>query len=335
MERMKYEKILRLLAVMILVTLLPGTMVAPAQAEDDPGAWPALNEAGFLDSGEFVYEDPEAGVWRYCSETLKVEVIRRTETDPIKLRWYDAEVWSRKETFGTVTNKPDKHFSEADWPQVVCSKNGAVLAINADYACHRWGHTHNKKERYRVGIMLRNGEIKSEWTKPAGNTGVPNLDTLAIYPDGNMEVYTSDELTAQEYVDKGAWDVMAFGPWLIRDGEFNPLLPKYESKYNKYRAPRTAIGMIEPGHYIAIMAEGRLKESKGITMTRLAEKMKERGCVCALNMDGGETSCIMFMGKQICKVDASNKYGYARKESEFLAIGTSLLVEGYLPPEER
>ena len=102
-----------------------------------------------------------------------------------------------------------------------------------------------------------------------------------------------------------------------------------------YRAPRTAIGMIEPGHYIAIMAEGRLKESKGLTMTRLAEKMQERGCICALNMDGGETSCILFMGKQICKVDADNRYGYARKEAEFLAIGTSLLVEGYLPPEER
>ena len=331
---MMQRKILRLLAALLLVTLLPAW---PALAEEESGEWPALNEEGFLDSGEFVYENPDEGIWRYCSETLKVEVIRREETDPIKLRWYDAEVWSRKETFGTITNKPGKHFSEADWPAVVASKNGAVLAINADYACHRWGHTHNKKERYRVGIMLRDGEIMSEYTKPAGNTGVPNLDTLAIYPDGNMEVYNSDELTAQEYVDKGAWDVMAFGPWLIRDGELNPILPKYESKYNKYRAPRTAIGMIEPGHYICIVAEGRLKESKGITMTRLAEKMQERGCTVALNMDGGETSCIMFMGKQICKVSPENpnKYGYARKESEFLAIGTSLLVEGYLPPEER
>ena len=329
---MMHKHHLRLLAALILIALLP---VFPAAAEEAAsGAWPELNAEGFLDSGEFVWEDPDAGVWRYCSETLKVEVIRREETDPIKLRWYDAEVWSRGETFGTITNKPGKHFSEADWPQNVASKNGAVLAVNADYGCHRWGHTKNKKERYRVGIMLRDGEIKSEYTKPA-NTGVPNLDTLAIYPDGNMEVYGRDELTAQEYVDKGAWDVLPFGPWLVRDGELNPILPKYESKYNHYRAPRTAVGMIEPGHYICIMAEGRLKESKGITMTRLAEKMQERGCKVALNMDGGETSCIMFMGKQICKVDADNRYGYARKESEFLAIGTSLLVEGYLPPEER
>ena len=49
-------------------------------------------------------------------------------------------------------------------------------------------------------------------------------------------------------------------------------------------------------------------------------------------MDGGETSCMLFMGKQINKVgNASSKKGYARKEPEFLAIGTSTLVEGYEP----
>ena len=86
---------------------------------------------------------------------------------------------------------------------------------------------------------------------------------------------------------------------------------------------------------IAIVAEGRLKDSKGITMTHLAEKMQGRGCRVAINMDGGVTSCMMFMGKQINRVDGINKRGDARKEAEFLAIGTSLLVEGYLPPEER
>ena len=325
------------LAALFLAVLVCGTGAsrAWAEAEDAPGAWPALNEAGYLDSGEFVYEDPDAGLWRYCSETLRIEVVRKTETDPVKLVWYDAEVWSRQETFGLVTNKPGEYFTNADWPAVVCSKNGAVLAINGDFACHRWPKLRSKKERNNVGIIIRDGEIKSEYTVKAVNTGVPNLDTLVLYPDGNMEVYNCNDLTAQEYIDKGARDVLAFGPWLLRDGEFNSLLPKYESKYKNYRAPRTAIGMIEPGHYIAIMAEGRLKDSKGITMTHLAEKMKERGCVCALNMDGGMTSCIMFMGKQICQVEKKNKNGSARKQTEFLAIGTSLLVEGYLPPEER
>ena len=88
--------------------------------------------------------------------------------------------------------------------------------------------------------------------------------------------------------------------------------------------------MIEPGHYIAVMVEGRHRQSKGCTLVRLAEMLQERGCTQAFNMDGGETSCILFMGKQLCTVGGSHSNkGYARKEPEFLAIGTSALVEGY------
>ena len=88
--------------------------------------------------------------------------------------------------------------------------------------------------------------------------------------------------------------------------------------------------MFEPGHYLAVMVEGRHRKSKGCTLVDLAAILQDRGCVQAFNMDGGETSCILFMGKQICTVgNAGNKKGFARKEPEFLAIGTSALVEGY------
>ena len=299
---------------------------------DEEAAWPSLNEAGYLDSGEFVYENPENGIWRYCSETLKVEILRKTETKPVKLIWYEAEVWSRKETFSFITNEPGKHFSNAAWPPEVASKNGAVLAFNADYASNRWNNTHYPKERYKVGILIRNGEIRSSETKKSGNTSFPNLDTLAIYPDGKLEVHDSRELTAEEYLERGATDVLAFGPWLIRDGEVRSNLARFATNS---RNPRTALGMIDSGHYIVLMVEGRHKNSKGCELTRLPEILQARGCKEAFNMDGGETSCIMFMGKQICTVGNSNsKKGYARKEPEFLAIGTSELVEGYTAPEK-
>ena len=300
------------------------------EEENGEEAWPGLNEAGYLDSGEYIFEDPENGVWRYCSETLRIEVIRRTETEPDKMIRYEAEVWSRKEIFGFVTNEPGKHFTRADWPVNVCSRNGAVLAINADYASNRWNNMRYPKERYKVGILLRDGEIVSTETKKSGNTSFPNLDTLAIYPDGNMEIHDSKELTAEEYLERGAVDVLAFGPWLIRDGETRSNLARYATNT---RNPRTALGMVEPGHYFAVMVEGRHKRSKGCTLVQLAEIMQNLGCVQALNLDGGETSCILFMGKQICTVgNASSKKGYARKEPEFLAIGISAQVEGYEPP---
>ena len=295
--------------------------------EDSAGEeteWPALNPEGFLDSGEYVREDPEKGVWRYCSDTLKIEILRKTEQEPVKLIWYEAEVWSRKETFGFITNEPGKHFSSADWPVNVAKKNQAVLSFNADYASNRWNNMHYPKERYKVGILLRNGEIKSSETKKSGGTSFPNLDTLAIYPDGNLEVHDSRELTAEEYLARGAVDVLAFGPWLIRDGARNPNLERFATSN---RNPRTALGMIAPGHYVVVMVEGRHRESKGCTLVRLAEMLEARECVLGFNMDGGETSCILFMGKQLCTVGGSHSNkGYARKEPEFLAIGTSALV---------
>ena len=321
-------------------TLLEGKFIAAAAPEaaeslpaenetaeqNEPGAWPALDGEGYLPEGEFVYEGAEEGLWRYASPTLKIEIRRMTQTKPVKLIWYEAEVWSREEVFHFITNEPGKHFSSAAWPPAVASKNGAVLAFNGDYASYRWNNIHYPKQRQKVGILLRDGEIKSSWTKKSGGTSFPNLDTMAIYPDGLMEVHDSQELTAEEYLAKGAVDVLSFGPWMIRDGEIRNNLKKFAHT----RAPRTCLGMIEPGHYIVLMAEGRRKVSLGATLDELAELLREKGCTTAFNMDGGETACILFMGKQLCVVGGSHSNkGYARKEPEFLAIGTSALVEGY------
>ena len=48
-------------------------------------------EDGFLDEGEFVYEDPEKGLWRYCSDTLWVEIRRISQEKPLRT-WYEAEI---------------------------------------------------------------------------------------------------------------------------------------------------------------------------------------------------------------------------------------------------
>ena len=55
--------------------------------------WPAsqMTSDGFLVSGEFVYASEEEGLWRYCSPTLKVEIVRHQQYKPDKpLRWYEA-----------------------------------------------------------------------------------------------------------------------------------------------------------------------------------------------------------------------------------------------------
>ena len=67
------KRLLCLLAVlMMLLAAALGESALP-----EIGAFPVLNEEGFLDVGEFVYANDDAGVWRYVDDKLKIEIYRR------------------------------------------------------------------------------------------------------------------------------------------------------------------------------------------------------------------------------------------------------------------
>lgn len=315
------KRFLCLLAV--LMTLLPSAMAENPSTE--AGEFPVLNAEGFLDVGEFVYANEDAGVWRYVDDELKVEIYRRHGKDAKNknLTWYEAEVWSRgDERWGVHTNKPGKHMSSNAWPYIVAQKNSLVLGISTDFAQNRY-----PKKNASVGIIIRNGKVFSDKTRTEDSKRWPPLDVLALYPDGNMEVYNSDEHTAQEYLDMGVETTLAFGPLLIRDGVRNDA---DIASMNLGNNPRVAIGMVEKGHTFAMMLEGRHKGSVGAFLDFLADRMLEKGCTLAINLDGGETACMTFMGEQISYVGGiTNKDAYARRTTELLGIGVSDLVPEY------
>lgn len=314
------KRIFCLLAVLMM--LLPAAAFASSQ---EPGAFPVLNEEGFLDVGEYVYINAEAGVWRYVDDQLKVEIYRRTGKNEkgSNLTWFEAEVWSRgDEIWRVFSNVEGKHMSYNAWPYAVAQKNQLVLGISTDFAQNRY-----PKKDASVGIIIRNGKVFSDKTRAANSKRWPPLDVLALYPDGNMEVYNSDEHNAQEYLDMGVQTTLAFGPLLIRDGVRNDA---DIATMNLGNNPRVAIGMVEKGHTFAMMLEGRHKGSVGAYLDFLADRMLEKGCTLAINLDGGETACMTFMGEQISFVGGiSNKNAYARKTTELLGIGVSELVPDF------
>ena len=59
--------------------------------------------------------------------------------------------------------------------------------------------------------MIRNGVLYRD-------TAADRQD-LVVYEDGSFEVVEESEITAQELLDKGAWQVLSFGPGLVEDGE--------------------------------------------------------------------------------------------------------------------
>ena len=272
-----------------------------AAVAEETGDFPALNDAGFLDSGEFVWEDAENGVWRYASDTLRIEIFRREQKKPARV-WYEA----------------------TEYPYKIARKTGTVLGISNDYAQLRL-----QQKNRRSGIIIRDGQVYSDRTRKKGEKGFPNLDCLAIWPDGDMKVFYSDEKTAEEYLEEGAVDVLAFGPILIRDGELNE---EGIAKYGTSHAQRTAVGMVEKGHYWFMMLEGRIKRSTGDGIGFLAEKLMEKQCTVGFNLDGGDTSCIVFMGHQLCTMQNGKKHLSSRRTSDILGVGTSELLPALSDP---
>ena len=97
------------------------------------------------------------------------------------------------------------------------------------------------------------------------------------------------------YAEKngGVWQAFQFGPVLVQDGEITTRLKKNE------RQPRTIFGYVEPGHYIIVAVDGRTKTSIGMTEVEMAELMQSLGCTQAMNLDGGFSTSMLFMGETV------------------------------------
>lgn len=300
---------------------------APTEVPAYMAHMPALNAKGFLDEGEYLYSSEDEGLWIYVSQTSKVIIQRKYDaTQP--LTWFEADLYGdldAGEMLRTVQNDPEKMGKVRVDATETAKKHNVVFAMNTDYYTYRVAVNNNR----HTGIVIRDGRILYDdpyTEKQVTNSMFPNLDMLAFMPDGSLKVYHSWEKTAQEFIDEGVQTVYSFGPYLLLDGKVS------ERAYanNENKNPRCAIGMVEHGHYVAIMCEGRLKRSAGVTISYLAKMMRAKGCQVAFNMDGGQTAVMVFMGKQLNQIGAyDGGKTNSRPTSEVLGFGTSEQVGTY------
>ena len=77
---------------------------------------------------------------------------------------------------------------------------------------------------------------------------------------------------------------------------------KFAGKAIQDKHPRTAIGYTADGKMIIVVVQGRMKGlAEGATLPQLAKIMLELGCVEAMNLDGGGSSCMLVNGKETIK----------------------------------
>ncbi len=237
-----------------------------------PGAEPL--EEGYL--SEWEYEDPTIHV--------RIERGRENETtywtcevriaDASQLRSASADGFDSKMTMpGTQ----------------IAKRMNAVVAIDGDYFCYtEWG------------FILRQGHLYLNKLKGG-------RDVLLIDEDGDFHIVRKAERkSCQETINgKKVINAFFFGPVLVENGVLGNEF-RYRDMAYDYYSQRMAISQIGKLHYKIVCCESPHRGSKGMKLAEFAAFCKEKGCVTAYNLDGGDSTMLYFHNEKINDVDNPN-----------------------------
>ena len=187
---------------------------------------------------------------------------------------------------------------------VTAADNNAILAVNGDY----YGAN-------STGYVIRNGVVYRDTVRENSSNG-----DLAIYKDGSFKIIYEDQISAEQLVNDGVVNLLAFGPALVENGEI-AVDTNTEVGQAMASNPRTAIGIIDENHYIIVVSDGRTSESEGLSLYQLAEVMKSYGAKTAYNLDGGGSSTLYFNGQVINKPTTGGNKISERAVSDIVYIG--------------
>lgn len=109
------------------------------------------------------------------------------------------------------------------------------------------------------------------------------------------------------------------GPVLLQNGEIkitNNEELKFPGKAINDKHPRTAMGYTQDNKLIILVIQGRSETASGATLIQEAQILRALGCVEALNLDGGGSSCMLVNGKETIK--PSDKEGQRAVPAVFI-----------------
>ena len=271
------------------------------------------------DPEEVIVSDSENGHWEYKTDTLSIIIDRTVVTEPKLNRIYIADIRMRGEdSFRTVQAAENRNGMGSIHPWALARASKCVLLITGDNLI--------QSDKQYKGTLIRDG-IVFQNRKAIGS--------MAMYPDMTMHLIAANSMDADELLMDGARNVFSFGPVLVSDGTVNAEAAQH--RLSRRNNPRTGIGMIEPGHFLAIVVDGRQPDySVGMLLDEFAQLFVDHGCKVAYNLDGGVSACMVFMGEQLNR-HGNKRVGtyqdsYQRRVPDGLVWGYSDQVPGVDDP---
>lgn len=260
----------------------------------DPAATPEPSRApieGDVTTTRFPNSDTGWNAdWSYQSDELRIAITRYENQDD-HIVYYVADIWMRNINCFRTELANGKYDSGREDPVHFANRVNAIFGISG---------TMNS------GLVIHNGkQIKKsiEDSDIAFRSGI-----VIVYRDGVVKMI--DRHNGERYNYKkedkehgGILHALQFGPVLVQNGKIRAKLK------TKERHPRIIFGYCEPGHYIAVAVDGRTKRSVGMTEQEMAELMLSLGCTDAINLDGGNSAVMLFMGQVINVPSGKDKDG--------------------------
>lgn len=246
-----------------------------------------------------------------------IKVFEGSRTSPALKIWYlDVDLNNTK-----LAVRPYVSSTGMDLPAFT-SKVGAYAAINGGFFS---GTTPlsavvypNEVKAINVQTVTRNSQAYPVIRSFFGMKTDRSLSVNWIYHFGNTvgDIYTfskplpyknndpspmSAPIESQGTQYKDLLVGIGGGPTLVKDDTVNVTYDQeimWGSGVGETNSdPRTAIGYTADKHVIMLVADGRQTASQGVSLTELAQIMKNLGCVEAMNLDGGG-STQMAIGNQ-------------------------------------
>lgn len=311
--------------VSVLPTPSPTPAPTPAPTQEETPE--ATEEPVVIDYGQFgeKFQDKFAAEGEliqtdtlYVSHDVRLELsaLREYNSDIHIIDIYVRNIENFRTTFAAGA---DTYNGDRATVEEMALRENALAAINGDYCGFIAGGEY---------VVLRNGVFFYSQ---------PTRAVCVLYYDGTIRTFwkpfnqTGDDFDLDQAMAEGAWQIWSFGPALL-DDEGHPNTLYYDPS-----RPRTVLGYYEPGHYCFIMVDGRTDASIGLTIDELAELAESLGLTQAFNLDGGQSSTMMF-GPEL--VSIGSPYEGIRAVSDMIYIAerdgsVPGFAEEAVPPAEQ
>nr|WP_245697817.1 phosphodiester glycosidase family protein [Paenibacillus oryzae] len=240
---------------------------SPIAADTDGSAGGAEEDKS---SGSIVKDD-----WNYASDDISIAIreVQEGEGDD-RITYYVADVeLSDLSSLSAAFAKNSFGRNIIEPTSAIAENNGALFAINGDYYGFR-----------DDGVIIRNGVLYRD---------EPVRDAMAIFRDGSVEIFNENSVASRDLLARKVLHTYSFGPALVADGKAKDGLDQVAIDTNfgnrsiEDANPRTAFGIIDSGHYLFIVVDGRSRGySRGMTLNELADLFVKLGASEAYNLDG-------------------------------------------------